>query len=512
MYPTSDQVAQVVTEFQSQFDVWVHNQLFNNQFLVAGVGTLLLGVIGYLLRSLPKRIWAWLMRVSTVTLTVNSDTGAFIHVLRRLDKSRIRFLQRTFLLMDGSDDDDEWDGDCAIPKTKRMKWSLGPGYGGAIFTFERRPVFGHLAREKSDSHSFKMIMSLRFVGRSSTRIRRFMRAVHEDSLKVTDTLNVYSAAGGRWSGAVFGKAKRPLSSVFMAEADKAKIIERMNWFYANEDWYRTRGLPYKMGIMLTGAPGVGKSSLIHALASEFHKNIRLLNLNTMTDTSSTTIGGSLGVSDLLVIEDIDTFSVANKRKAQKEQNKSAREKRAAFRRAVKEAGIPQPPDNEDDLADEFGKEIPESGGDGGEKDSGFRASLSSILNLLDGLVSPDGVITIATTNHPEVLDKALIRKGRFDLHVELGPLDAQSFTEMFVAFYGEDKKALVESFLASGRYVPVVGAVAQDLFRHETAEDALRILAKHKSNGQVSSGDEHGGETDHHGARISQIPRAHKGN
>lgn len=42
-------------------------------------------------------------------------------------------------------------------------------------------------------------------------------------------------------------------------------------------------------------------------------------------------------------------------------------------------------------------------------------SLSGLLNSLDGIATPHGLITIMTANHPEVLDEALIRTGRADL-------------------------------------------------------------------------------------------------
>eukprot|EP00526_Cylindrotheca_closterium_P006822 CAMPEP_0113636250 /NCGR_PEP_ID=MMETSP0017_2-20120614/18922_1 /TAXON_ID=2856 /ORGANISM="Cylindrotheca closterium" /LENGTH=750 /DNA_ID=CAMNT_0000547117 /DNA_START=18 /DNA_END=2270 /DNA_ORIENTATION=+ /assembly_acc=CAM_ASM_000147 len=51
-------------------------------------------------------------------------------------------------------------------------------------------------------------------------------------------------------------------------------------------------------------------------------------------------------------------------------------------------------------------------------------SLSGLLNVLDGVVDTPGRIVIMTTNHPEMLDPALIRPGRVDKKLLLGHMRA----------------------------------------------------------------------------------------
>ncbi|CAJ1937934.1 unnamed protein product [Cylindrotheca closterium] len=70
----------------------------------------------------------------------------------------------------------------------------------------------------------------------------------------------------------------------------------------------------------------------------------------------------------------------------------------------------------------------------GSKSSGFgpslfkpnpdALSLSGLLNVLDGVVDTPGRIVIMTTNHPEMLDPALIRPGRVDKKLLLGRMRA----------------------------------------------------------------------------------------
>ena len=58
--------------------------------------------------------------------------------------------------------------------------------------------------------------------------------------------------------------------------------------------------------------------------------------------------------------------------------------------------------------------------------------MSTLLNCMDGIESNDGVITIATSNHPEHLDWALVnRPGRFDIRLDYPYPDKKVLKEIF---------------------------------------------------------------------------------
>ena len=59
-----------------------------------------------------------------------------------------------------------------------------------------------------------------------------------------------------------------------------------------------------------------------------------------------------------------------------------------------------------------------------------RLNLSGLLNVLDGVVDTPDRILIMTTNHPEMLDPALIRPGRVDIQLRLGYVELPEARQM----------------------------------------------------------------------------------
>lgn len=71
-----------------------------------------------------------------------------------------------------------------------------------------------------------------------------------------------------------------------------------------------------------------------------------------------------------------------------------------------------------DEIDAIGRQREGSGGFGGGMSSGeSEQTLNQLLVEMDGMVSKEGVLMLASTNRADVLDKALLRPGRFDRHI-----------------------------------------------------------------------------------------------
>ncbi|XP_021856075.1 AAA-ATPase At3g28580 [Spinacia oleracea] len=211
-----------------------------------------------------------------------------------------------------------------------------------------------------------------------------------------------------WSHVEF---KHPASfdTIGMDEAKKKYIMNDLLRFSNAKEYYAKIGKPWKRGYLLYGPPGTGKSTMIVAIANLLEYDIYDLELTTVVDnTQLRRLLIETSNKSIIVIEDIDcSLDLTGKRtpKAEKDKDK--------------------------------GKEIEE------DKDKVIRkmklepvgerkkseVTLSGLLNIVDGIWSAVGEerLIIFTTNHIDKLDKALIRKGRMDVHIELSHCCFESF-------------------------------------------------------------------------------------
>lgn len=377
--------------------VFLKDQLQSNQFsqgaIVAGV---IMGIIAWG-KSIPGKLWNGTKKLTTIDVRFNSDSPDYETISRYITQNVVRdTFSRNFVFQTEMQfDTEEW-------REKAKARGLTAGYGKHLGFYKRRPVMvNRYMDESATTAKFKEHTVITFLTRSKKTVYKFSEELARAAGANIDEfvqVPVHINSGGHWNK--MGKLPlRRMQSVFTANDAGPRVVEAIRTFEAQKEEHHRLGLPHHLGIMLHGEPGCGKSSLIHAVATETERSIYYLNLGSVENDSDLTslLSGTRDWSKIiLAIEDIDAAGVKVNR------------------------DTPAPVTGVEGKAKNKGKKDEPSG----------PVSLSALLNVLDGLLCPDGLVVVATTNHHDQLDAALKRPGRFDHTIELGKLGYSDFTRM----------------------------------------------------------------------------------
>ncbi|MBQ5594300.1 MAG: ATP-dependent zinc metalloprotease FtsH [Alistipes sp.] len=212
-----------------------------------------------------------------------------------------------------------------------------------------------------------------------------------------------NANGGAGGGIMnVGKARAQMSDknnkervtfkdVAGLEEAKVEIMEIVD-FLKKADKYKALGAKIPKGALLAGPPGTGKTLLAKAVAGE--ANVPFLSISG-SDFVEMFVGvGASRVRDL-------------------------------FEQAKKVAPCIVFIDEIDAIGRARGKNSGFSGNDEREN------TLNQLLTEMDGFQTNAGVIVLAATNRVDILDKALMRAGRFDRQIEVGLPDVKERQAIF---------------------------------------------------------------------------------
>ncbi|KAJ7673227.1 P-loop containing nucleoside triphosphate hydrolase protein [Mycena polygramma] len=258
---------------------------------------------------------------------------------------------------------------------------------------------------------------------------------------------VYSADSNNNWIQVASRPKRDINSVILDPGVSSLLVDDARDFLGSKAWYAARGIPFRRGYLLYGAPGSGKTSIITSIAGELGLNVYIVSLSRagLDDSKLTELISELPEKCIALMEDID----------------------AAFTQSLTRDADPS--------TDHKSAEAPAS-----------RLSLSGLLNALDGVAAQEGRLLYATTNKYVALDPALCRPGRMDIHVEFKFASKYQAERLFYKFYipadddggNEDGDAHPEADVA-----PKV---------ESSAIESVPISEEHKSEPPTFFGTSHG--------------------
>jgi len=159
--------------------------------------------------------------------------------------------------------------------------------------------------------------------------------------------------------------------IVLTEPQRKMIDRNITKFVENMEKFKTRELPLSRGVLVVGPPGTGKTLLCNTIMSQTECTFIYITSESVSNRGDISemydLARSLSPS-IIVVEDIDTLGAGDR-----------------------------------------------------EQYGGDHPLLGEFLNCLAGIENNEQVITIATTNYPQHLDKALIdRPGRFDVRIDFG--------------------------------------------------------------------------------------------
>ena len=182
-----------------------------------------------------------------------------------------------------------------------------------------------------------------------------------------------------------GKTKTTFKDVAGIDSEKQELMEVVD-FLKNRDKFKSLGARVPRGILLSGEPGTGKTLLARAVAGE--ANVPFF-ATSGSDFSGIIVG--LGVAKIKEI----------------------------FELAKRNAPCILFIDEIDAIGQSRSKHS--------FNDNDREQTLNQLLIEMDGFANETGIIVIAATNRPDMLDTALLRPGRFDrqIHIDLPDLQGR---------------------------------------------------------------------------------------
>lgn len=235
--------------------------------------------------------------------------------------------------------------------------------------------------------------------------------------------------------------RKPFDYLYLPEYDKKRLESYLSVFKNNKDLYKKMGIRHKGGIILSGEPGCGKTSTIIAIATYLGKDIYYMDLGKIKTNNELKLCidsiKSNNNGAIIIFEDIDCMTrIVEKRTGSSNLNDSIMENMNTQNDAL---------------------------------------SLSFLLNILDGTLSPEDVMFIITTNHIKKLDSALIRPGRIDFSIEIKKCCKHQLQQIYKDLY---HKELSENILTRFKEYEFITAqiilhLFHNMLNHDVSQEEL---------------------------------------
>ena len=256
---------------------------------------------------------------------------------------------------------------------------------------------------------------------------------------------------------------------------KKKLINYIKPFIFNpneeinsgEELYKKCGMTFKAGLLFYGEPGCGKTTTIKGILKYTNRNAIIVDLSKVKTCDelesifrTRKINGKIfsGKELCYILEDCDAFEskIIKKREILEPVKKSMNGVSDVIKLM----------DQITTTCEHFATSNENS------------LNLSCLLNLLDGIIELNGIMIIMTSNHPEKIDPALIRPGRFDFKYEFKKASKDIINEMLKLKYNlTDKEMQKYSDLHNIKeYIMSPAQIQSICFKNENIEECINDI------------------------------------
>ncbi|PWW76775.1 hypothetical protein C7212DRAFT_363739 [Tuber magnatum] len=312
----------------------------------------------------------------------------------------------------GSELDEPQDPDAPYwERNRRAPLQFTPAPGKHFFKYKGKIVMLERVVEENDKGWYPQeILEFSIMGREPQLLKDMLKEARlryltkDKSKTVVHRPKDPEAVGSppKWVRCL-ARPSRPLSTVVLEQRQKEMFVDDIVDYLepSTQKWYSDRGIPYRRGYLLHGPPGTGKSSLSFAVAGLLGLKVYVLSLasKTLSDSGLASLFDALPTHCVVLLEDIDTVNITHSRKPADTTDETPKKPKT---------------DNTEPVT---------------------KVTLSGLLNVIDGVASPEGRVLILTSNHPKKLDAALIRPGRVDMKIEFKLAGDEAIAGLFTRMY-----------------------------------------------------------------------------
>lgn len=375
------------TSLMSSYTGFMNTAFQGNEFLIGMVTTGLLGYMVFMAKAMPSSIYQFLLKHCTTIVYIDSTQQSYHNLMDNIHSEGAVENSRFLTIQNG-----RWGHGAPLLQ-------LG---GGSQLLW----VYGTLCKVTVDvtdlDNTIVHKLHIRFLGRS-----HYLANLIVDKCKSTinsDKTLVIDLQSGNQS-----YQPKEFMSSRITTAEDLELFNCVKRFTESESWYKEKDIPYKLGVILSGPPGTGKTSIVRAIAGEFGYDLCTLNSFESFDKVPT------DRKCIVLIDELDSAVSC----------RAPKKKKTIYETMSETVEDDRPIEDEGDVSTDIMSSMND-------------ALVTKALKAMDGACVHEGTIVIGTTNYPERIDPAMKRHGRFGKTIEFKHTTKDTFKRMVKKYYEVD--------------------------------------------------------------------------